>query len=77
MTNTAKLKGRIVEKGYTLSSFSAAIGLSKPTLRAKINNIIEFKASEIEKICGLLEISFVESRDYFFANSVPVSETLH
>ncbi len=67
MTNTNKLKGRIVEKGYTLSRFSLEMGISRPCMRKKINNKTDFKASEIEKICTALEISNNELSEYFFA----------
>ena len=75
MTNSNKLKGRIVEMGYTITGFSDAAKISRPCFRNKINGRSEFKASEIERICNLLEISYTEISDYFFTSSVPVVET--
>jgi len=75
MTNTNKLKGRIVEKGYTLARFSDILGLSRPAFRKKINNAADFRSSEIERICALLDISRIDIADYFFAAYVPKKET--
>lgn len=75
MTNTNKLKGRIVEKGYNLSSFSCAVKMSRPCLRHRLNGISEFKVSEIERICKLLDISCEELSEYFFINNVPKTNT--
>ncbi len=66
MTNTNKLKGKIVENGYTLTSFSKAMALSRASLCKKIDGKIDFKASEIEKTCVLLGIAYSEVGDYFF-----------
>lgn len=75
MTNTPKLRGKIAEKGYTLSSFSDAMHITRPCMRNKINGVVDFKASEIEKCCVLLSIPFSEVEEYFFARNVPISET--
>lgn len=75
MTNTAKLKGRIAEMGYSLSSFSKAINISRPCLRKRINGFTDFRASEIENICAVLKITRAEIREYFFTGDVPNMET--
>lgn len=75
MTNTSKLKGRIVEKGYTLVSFSEAVNISRPCLRKRINGEVDFKASEIERVCSVLDISSTEMAEYFFTCGVPKMET--
>ena len=38
MTNSNKLKGRIISEGYTLETFAKELDLSKSTLSLKINN---------------------------------------
>lgn len=53
---TNKLKGKIVEKGYTQRSLAAALGMSKNTLNAKINGRVPFNTVEIERICKKLDI---------------------
>lgn len=75
MTNGLKLKGRIVEKGYNLTTFSEAMGVSRPTLRNKINGVKDFSAKEIEKACAILDIPYEEVASYFFNAGVPKMET--
>lgn len=75
MTNTAKLRGRIAEKGFTMTSLADAMGLSRPTLRKKIYNLVDFTASEIMKICDILDIEISEVVEYFFNQNVPILET--
>ena len=75
MTNSLKLKGRITEKGFNLTSFAEAVHISRPALRKRINGQADFKASEIEKICAVLEISRSDMCSYFFTVDVPKMET--
>ncbi len=51
-----KLKGKIVEAGYTQKSLAKEIGMSKNTLNSKINGKIPFNTDEIERICSCLSI---------------------
>lgn len=51
-----KLKGKIMEAGYSQRSLAAALGMSKNTLNAKVNGKIPFNTNEIEKICDKLGI---------------------
>lgn len=51
-----KLKGKIVEAGYSQRSLAAAIGMSKNTLNSKINGKKPFNTVEIERICEKLGI---------------------
>lgn len=67
MTNSEKLTNKIKGTGYTLSSFSEALGISRVALRNKIDGRTEFKASEIKNICSLLSIPAPEVSEYFFA----------
>ncbi len=76
MTNTSKLKGRIAEKGFTLSSLSEAVHISRPCVRKKINGTVDFKASEIERMCEVLEISKNDLCTYFFIADVPKTDTV-
>ncbi len=64
MTNTKLLKAKIVENGYTQTQLAQQMGISYQTLNSKINNKIEFKASEIDTICKLLKI--VDMDEIFF-----------
>lgn len=67
MTNTKKLRGSMSEHGYNLSTLAKAMGLSRPTMRSKIEGNKDFKVSEIKTLCALLEIKPADVLDYFFA----------
>lgn len=61
-----KLKGRIRECLGTDGEFASLLGISLASLSMKLRGCSEFKASEIVKICILLDISREELIDYFF-----------
>ena len=65
--NINKLKGRIVEKGLTAQKLAPLLNLSEDAMYMKMNQRSEFKRSEIERICQLLEISSDLIPEYFFA----------
>lgn len=75
MTNTNKLRAKIVENGYTLYAFADEIGISRQSLSNKIHGKHNFSASEIVKCCETLKIARSEVGDYFFADVVPVLDT--
>lgn len=65
---TNKLKGKIVEAGYSQRSLALELGISKNTLNAKINGKLPFNTVEIEKICEKLGIhDCVEKASIFLA----------
>lgn len=65
ITDTALLKARIVLKGYTMVDVARALGISYTAFRQKIYNVRQFKVTEIQTLCKMLEI---EDKDkYFFA----------
>lgn len=68
MTNTKKLKARLVEKGMSQTEAAKAIGISYQSFNNKLRNALEFKASEIEKLCDILDISDKDA--YFFCNHI-------
>ncbi len=51
-----KLKGKIVEAGYTQRSLAKEVGMSKNTLNSKVNGKVPFNTDEIERICASLSI---------------------
>ena len=71
MNDTNKIKGKIVENGFTLETLANAIGMSRQTLSKKIKGRKEFTISEVEAICRELKISDDELVSYFFAAKVP------
>lgn len=67
MTNSLKLKGRIIEKGYTLARLAKKIGISYQSMSYKVNNKREFNQTEISAICSALDIEDDKRSAYFFA----------
>lgn len=65
--NHSKLLGRIKECGFTQERLAEAIGITKTTLSAKLNNQFYFTAKEIYAICEVLNIPVSEIGEYFFA----------
>ena len=66
MINTAKLKGRIVEKGKTIQSLAPKIPCTPYTLGQKIANETPMHIEEAENIANELDISKDEITEYFF-----------
>lgn len=67
MTNSLKLKARIIEKGFTLTSLAKKVGISYVSMSYKVNNKREFNQTEISSICDILDIKDDERSAYFFA----------
>lgn len=68
--NYNKLRGRIIEKFGSQSSFSKAVGTSERTLSLKLNNKIFFSQDEIIKYSKTLNIGINEIQAYFFTPKV-------
>lgn len=66
MTDTERLNKLIDESGYKRSYIAKYIGLSSFGLANKINNVYEFKTSEINGLCELLGIDSLEDKDAIF-----------
>ena len=71
MTNTDRLKGLISNSGLKYLAIAEKMGLTYYGLQKKINNVTEFKASEIAMLCDILKISNSEEKEsIFFAQKV-------
>lgn len=70
MINTNKLKGRIVELGYTQSDVANYLNIAQPTLNQKINNIRPMDLDEAEKIAIFLNITDEEFPFFFLRKPV-------
>lgn len=64
------LTGRIIAEYGTRSAFADAMGLSKGTLSAKLNNRVKFTTNEIRTACELLGIDTNDIGLYFFTVGV-------
>ena len=65
MLNTAKIKGRIVEKGKTIQSIAPKVHCSPYTLGQKIANETLINLSEVIILCDELEIQEKEFAEFF------------
>ena len=66
----SKLRGRIVEKCGSQKVFAELLGVSEPTLTAKLNCKRYFTQGEILKAAGILEILPEFITAYFFTQRV-------
>lgn len=69
MTNTVEFEIALKRVGLTKRKVAQFLGISDMSLYQKINNVTEFKASEISKLYELLKLnSLVEQQKIFFAH---------
>ena len=61
------LLGKIISKYGNRKNFAYAMKTSPATLHQKLNGIAEWKQSDIEKACKLLEIPEEKIHTYFFS----------
>lgn len=64
--NYSALKGRIIEKYGSQSSFAKALGVSERTLSLKLNNMVAFSQDEMLRAVLLLGSTSDDIRLYFF-----------
>lgn len=68
MVNVNKLKGKIVENGYTIPEIAEKVGLDKSTFYRKLNAEGEtFTIREANDICKALKLSKQDAMDIFFS----------
>ena len=69
MTNTALLNQLIKESGLKKKYIAEQLGITGYGLQKKIENLSEFKSSEISIMCDLLNINSLKQKEtIFFAN---------
>ena len=77
MTNTTLLKELIAKSGLKLKYVADHLGLSADGFSKKVNNEQEFKVSEVEALCELLNIKDLELKErIFFAKEDDLKSTL-
>ena len=67
MTDTMALRQAIEKSGLKYGRIAMEMGISSYTLQKKIDNIVEFKASEIAKLSSLLSLDDTARSSIFFA----------
>lgn len=71
MVNVNKLKGKIVENGFSVSVLADKIGMDKATLYRKLNdNGDYFTIAEADRIVNALNLNSKEGTAIFFAQFV-------
>lgn len=70
MVNTAKIKGRIVEKGKTIQSIAPKIPCSAYTLGQKISNVKPINLDEVITLCDELSITQEEFAEFFLQSKL-------
>lgn len=71
MTDTKRLKELINSKGLKLKYIADRLGISSYSLQKKINNITEFKTTEVMLLCEILNISDLREKEaIFYAKTV-------
>lgn len=68
--NVNVLKGKIVERGFTVESFCAAAGFNRSTFDRKVSGKNEFDLGEVRRIVQILHLNHEEMRSIFFADDV-------
>lgn len=67
MTNTEELLNVIKGSGISITFLAEKLGISRTALYSKINNNVEFRASEISTLCEILGINTKGKEAIFFA----------
>ena len=71
MTNVELLRQKIEESGYKIYFIAEKLGITPQGLYLKLNNTNQFKASEIQKLCRILDITDSgEMKAIFFVEEV-------
>ncbi len=67
MVNIPKLKGKMVEKGFTQARLGKAIGVSLSTINQRFNRGGDaFTVGEVERIAMALQMSQQDVNEIFF-----------
>lgn len=69
MLDVQKLKGKMVEKGRSVESISAEMGINPATFYRKLKNN-SFEINEASKLVELLSLTNEEAIAIFFASNV-------
>lgn len=69
MYDFSELKFLIFKKCKTKRKFAEMMGLSERSIYLKLNNKREFKSTEIDKACDILEINADQINYYFFSKN--------
>lgn len=66
MTDTQELRKIIEVSGLKYKNIAEFLQITPFGLQKKINNVTEFKSSEIKKMCNILGINSLEQKEKIF-----------
>lgn len=75
MTNYAKLKGLMVERGLEVTKLASILGISRQAASDKINGKSKITLTDAQAISEALKMSSKERDLIFFANDVKSEAT--
>ncbi len=75
MTNSELLREKIESGGLKYKYIAEQLEISPYSLQKKIDNLTEFKASEITRISSILNLPLKEKDAIFFACDVELNAT--
>lgn len=64
--NIPKLKGKMVEEGYSVDTLATEIGIDRSTLYRKLESVEKFTIREAQKIKEVLHLTNNEASAIFF-----------
>ena len=67
MVNTEELRAIIKESGYKFEYLASQLEITRYSLRNKVENITEFKATEIMKLSEILNLDPMQTDAIFLA----------
>ena len=68
MTDTKALRQKIKNSGLKYKYIAEQLSLSPYCLQLKIDNVFEFKVSEVNKLSSILSLTATEKDSIFFAH---------
>lgn len=70
MTDIKEFEIALLKHSKTKYDIAELLGISMQTLYNKLNNLVDFKVGEVEKICKFLKLTLKEMMKIFFAKQV-------
>lgn len=70
MLNPNMLRGKIVERGFSIASVSEAMHINKSTFYRKLSGDCEFTIRDADMLVNILSLSLEEARAIFFSQIV-------
>ena len=68
MVDVNKLRGKIVEKGFSQQELAQSIGIDRSTFYRKMRNNGDFSIGEVAEIAKIMQLSNEEAIEIFLSN---------